>query len=320
MSITDITVAYLWFVLAASCALFLRRFFDPEVKENWGEVKRTWRNLDSADEQQRVLESDFSQVEASIARLLRSGFNDAILVVQNTGSKRFIQFRKYIHDVGNFGIELGFPHVAWAEDYFPKLRAHCEENDIPYRIRTEPPGSNQEFLYVNCGQDVHMAQGLARAIWTRIFGLSEHAQHRIQQYRVHMFGNVVNRPEQGPLSFKLGWLHKKGTEPPSLSAVILVGFLTILRPIAFLGLLIVLLSSVDEAPDWSLELGDMILSGTSVSLVFFCLFVVSIWARLYFRAKSHQSSTWFDAKILPIWNWIVILTLPISSVLIWASS
>ena len=177
-----------------------------------------------------------------------------------------------------------------------------------------------EFLCINCGQDLQMAQGLARAIWTKIFGLSEHAQHRIHHERISMLGEVVDRPDQGPLSFNLGRLHKKGTGPPSVAGATLFALLTILRPIAVFGLLIALLSGVGEAPDWSLELGDLILSGTSGSLVFFCLFVVSICGRLYFRTPSREPRTWFDGKILPMWGWIVAITLPISSVLIWTGS
>jgi hypothetical protein len=320
MSITDIALGYLWFVLAATCILYARRFFHPEVRESWDKFKRTWRDPESDEDRLRVLESDFSQVEAGIARLLRSGFDEAILVVQNVGFERFIQFRKYIRDVGDFGIELGFPDVAWSQKYFAKLRAHCEENGIPYRIGTQSDHGDNEFLLVDCGQDLQMAQGLARAIWTKVFGLSEHSRHRIQQYRVHMLGDVVDRPDQEPHSFKWGWLHRNGTGPPSLSALVLFGLLTMLRPIAFFGLLISLLSSVGEAPDWTLELGGMVLSGTAGSLVFFCLFLVGIWARLYFRTANRHPRTWFDAKILPIWGWIVIVTLPISSVLIWIGS
>jgi hypothetical protein len=166
-----------------------------------------------------------------------------------------------------------------------------------------------------------MAQGLARAIWTGIFGLSEHARQRIHHRRISMWGEVVERPDQEPRSlFALGWLHKKGTGPPSFAAAIFVGLLTFLRPIAFLGLLIALLSSAGEAPDWSFERGDLILSGTSGSLVFFCLFVVAIWARFYFRTPGRHPRTWFDAKILPMWGWTVAITLPISSILIWTYS
>lgn len=321
MSIMDITLAYLWFVLVTSCVLFLRRFFEPEARENWNQVKRAWRDLKSADDLWSAPKRDFSPVEGNIARLVRRGFKDALLVIRDPGTGRFIQFRKYIRAVDDFGIELGLPDVAWSRNYFPKLRAHCEENGIPYRIRTQAEPDDIEFLLVDCGQDLGMAQGLARVIWTRIFGLSEDAPHDTRQYRLHMLANVVNRPEPGPRSFKLGWLHKKGTEPPSFGAAGLVSLLMILGPVALFGLLIALLSGVGEAPDWAVELGDTILSGTSGSLVFFWLFLVSIWARFYFfRMARRHPTTWFDAKILPLWNWIVIITLPIGSVLIWSGS
>jgi hypothetical protein len=55
--------------------------------------------------------------------LLRSGREGGFIVITEKGSGRFVQFRKYIHRKGEFGLELGFPKAPWSETYYPPCYA-----------------------------------------------------------------------------------------------------------------------------------------------------------------------------------------------------
>ncbi len=318
MSIADLILVYLWFVLGVTCVLLLRVLTAPDTRQAWKDLRASSHELLLVNKRQRRLEQDFRHVEAWLEGLLKSGVDGAFVIVRHRGSERFIQFRKYIQSAGDFGLELGFPNVAWSQGYFPKTRIYCEEMSIPYRIHTETSDGICGFLYVNCGKDLELAFELTKAIWTRIFNLPEHAQHHIKSHGISYWDELVDRPNQTPLSFREGWRRKYGAEPPSFVSIFLEFIFTFLRPVAFFGLVVALLNSQSGAPNWSLELGVVALSGTFGSLVFFCLYLTCV-LQPWSRRSMPRSGSWLDVKFLPVWRRMVAITLPISSILIWAN-
>lgn len=318
MSLADLIHVFLWLVLVVTCVLLVRGLAAPDARQAWKNLQVAWHDLLSVNEQQRILERDFKHVKAWLDGLLRSGVDGAFVIVHHRDSERFVQFHKYIQDAGDYGLELGFPNVAWSKDYFPKTRIHCEENSIPYRIHTETGDGACEFLYVNCEKNLELAFELTKAIWTRIFDLPVYARHCIESHGISHWDELVDRPDQAPLTFREGWRHKYGTKPPPLMSMLVDAMLIILLPFAFFGLVVSLLNSPSEVPDWSLGLGSLHLSGSFGSLAFFCLYLACIGRRRSRRPKP-KSGSWLDVKFLPVWRRTVAITLLISSILMWTS-
>jgi hypothetical protein len=320
MSISDIAFTYIWFVLGVYCVLIVRRMFHPETQKNFGKLKRRSDGVDGSANYNSPQKIAFGPVEDILARLLSTARNGTVLIVRHADSERFLQVRKYFQDIHHFGIEFCFPNAAWAHDRFVKLRTYCENNNIAFRIGTDPSSNASEYLYVDCGQDLSMAQALARLMWTDFFKLSLEAERQAPYYRFNLLDNVTDAPDQGAPSFEMGWLRKNGVEPPSRAAHTLCALWILIWLVILFGLPISLLSSAGEVPDWSFTLGQLNLSGTSGSLIFFCLFVVNLFRHFYFRTKFRVPNTWIDANILPVWYWIVVVTLPMSAIAIWTGS
>jgi len=222
--------------------------------------------------------------------------------------------------IDQFGIELCFPNAAWAQEYFPKLWVHSEENNIAFRVELASPSDADEYLIVNCGQDIVLARSLPQTIWTEVFGLSLEVRPRTPYYRLTLLTDVTRHAGQEPHSFKLGWLRNNGIDLPSQPPILLSGLWFLFWFIIFLGLPISQLYNVGETPDWSLTLGQFNLSGTTGSLVFFCFYVAGSFRRLYFRTRLREPRTWFDATIMLVWSCVITITVPISAIIIWTGS
>ena len=201
MSPSEISPSYLWFALAVSFALLFGAFFLDSGRRRLFRLPQ--RSSMRNGRRQDPVNHDFDQAATAIAYLLRSGFRGAWVRLRPAAadSNLAIQFDKYIRGPGDYGIELVFPVLKWSRAYAPQVEAYCRDREMPLRVRPKLSSHAREALFVDCGQDPELAFELARHIWTEIFGLDASTPHRVERYGLSTDGELVDRPDQKPLSF-----------------------------------------------------------------------------------------------------------------------
>lgn len=114
------------------------------------------------------------QLKRPIDDLLKRGFQGATLVIEHTSSPRFLQFAKYIHGKGVYGVEMGFPRAEWSKHYYDEVKAYCKLHEIRHIEETAGDGSDDMlFLNVDCGKNSKVAYELTSQILLSIFELTE---------------------------------------------------------------------------------------------------------------------------------------------------
>jgi hypothetical protein len=283
------------------------------------------------------LDQDFKAV---LSRLLRSGFDDAFAYVGPKYSKRRLEFRKYFSGVGSYGIEFRFPCGRWASAYFDTLRSFCEAESITYTIESRGSDDASSFLIADFGHDVDAAANFTRGVWTRVFGLKEAAPRRFGTENISPFGELVDRPDQKVMSYKEGWRHMHPGAPCYSSGKgCLLGVWSMAYAAAVFGLVISALSSAGAPPEWSLAFHSMSLSGSTESLVFMGLYVLTVATkpllreqfrkdreqlellREHFNKEGDQTELvtgphWLGGIRRVFWD-VVRITLPIAVVFVW---
>lgn len=73
-----------------------------------------------------------ADVRAQADLLLRRGYEGGVMIVTDVPSDRFVQFKKYIHRKGEFGLELGFPKAPWSLSYYDDVVTLVERQGIPF--------------------------------------------------------------------------------------------------------------------------------------------------------------------------------------------
>ena len=201
MSPSEISADYLWFAVAVTAALLVGAvLLDSGRRKGFASLRRRGRKDGAA---RAPGSRELTEIGPAIAYLLRSGFRGAWVRIrpETAGSKLAIQFDKYIRGPGDYGIELVFPAFKWARDFAPQVEAHCQALGLPLRVRPKLSAHAREALFVDCGRDPELAFELARHIWTEIFGLEASTPHRIDRYGLSTDGELVDQPDQKPLSF-----------------------------------------------------------------------------------------------------------------------
>lgn len=321
MPISEIAVAYLWFVLIATFALMVvRAIGDQKLRDNFRDIKKNR----SERYPQRPLERDFSRVEPRISLLLRSGFRSAQVTIRHEDSKRYLEFKKYIRGVGDYGIELVLPSYKWAREYLPRVQAYCDENEISYRIRPKCKPRSREVLSVDCGRDPETAHALARKVWFEIFGLPKEAFFDVSAHGISPYGETVDHPDREPMTFGRWWRQTfRNSEDPSLrspTGCVIKLLWVISMWVVFFGLLISVIGSHGEPADWSLSLAGATLSGSTAGLIFLCLYLTNVaLVLLHDFPKQQTIITWLPV-VERVWRWIVRVTLPIAVIMVWTGA
>jgi hypothetical protein len=126
--------------------------------------------------------------------VLKLGNETAFVAITHRPSERWIQFRKYIHAVGDYGLELAFPNAEWSRPYFQRLREQCEANRLPWRMVDETQGDTMTFLYVDCGRDAQASFDLGKSIFTQIFGVSLEEEYRFDSHGYASVNKLIDSP------------------------------------------------------------------------------------------------------------------------------
>ena len=77
--------------------------------------------------------------------------DNSLLFIEHEGSKRFIQYAKYVQDEFNKTINFGFPDAPWSRDYIKPLIKALEASGIDYDIQStnDESGLVPRFVDVN---------------------------------------------------------------------------------------------------------------------------------------------------------------------------
>lgn len=233
-----------------------------------------------------ILRPDFSEIHDMLERLLKSGFDHSFLVVTFKKTKYFIQFRKYIHAKGDYGIELGFPLADWSKTLVPRLRHHCATNGIDFAEGTEVPGDALAFLHVDFGKDTAAAFGMAEAIVTEVFRIPIDSQYKWEFSGLHPHDELIDSPRRRPPSHSATWRRTRedtyartGIHLSDTPWSMLAGLCGYSGAVGLLHGLIwrSFWAATDQAPDWgaaSLPLLDMALNARNFDLV--CIGLIAI--------------------------------------------
>jgi hypothetical protein len=138
----------------------------------------------------------FDDIRGRLDQLLRCGFDQGFVIFKFQGSDCFIQFRKYIHAKGDYGLELGFPKADWSRDYFPLVAECCTKNHIPYTIGPHNIGDDMEFLHADVGKDTDAAFRLVGDIVDHAFRISRDTDYTLEWDAIDPTGGLIDSPNQ----------------------------------------------------------------------------------------------------------------------------
>lgn len=326
MPLSEIGVLWIWIILISFFGLIVVQVFAQndlrEAPAFFGQLARLfwrWKPFDK----EEVLFSQFA--EEMLARLLRSGLDQATFQIGCKGDRQQVVFEKYIRASGDYGIQLAFPDDNWATEIFPNVQAYCTAHKIDFHVRSEGTKRPRRVLRVDCGRDVPAAVALACWLWTEVFGLAADVRRRFTYSRISPFGELIDRPGQTFMSFDEGWryLHPDEAERPERTGCG-EGVWSLYTAVVFFGLIVATLSAKAAAPEWSLVLAGVPAGGSTESLVFFCLFLFQLtfgrpiakWLGMRSRLLGPQ---WLQSAART-WRRISFITLPIAVLLVWTGA
>lgn len=177
---------FLGFVLFLA-GLFLLLFCFGRDRKTGRRLRELWAEEDRP---------PFAELDRRIGTLLKSGVDGALLDVSFPAHDLTVRFRKDIKAEGDYGIALLLAKRAGTDPHFAGLRAHCEDNGIPFTLDFERAEETTQFLCVDCGRDAAQAFRLLEELAIRIAGIPEHAAHSLDFVGGGRPGELVDRPDQ----------------------------------------------------------------------------------------------------------------------------
>ena len=114
-----------------------------------------------------------SELDMAINILLKRGFNGGTLIVDHPKTKTFVQFRKYIHKNGVYGIEAAFPNISWSKEFFSSVKSYVLKNNLIIGDPTWSSADRDFLLVIDFVKDSDGAYRFLRAVFLDIVGASE---------------------------------------------------------------------------------------------------------------------------------------------------
>lgn len=130
-------------------------------------------------------------VERFVSDLLQYFADGSILLVEHSGSPRFVQFVKYLDNKGRPSLHFSFPAAEWSVPYFAGVAAALKVEGIPYRIRDTTESLCPRFLDVDEISESQVAFSIAQAALSAM-GLRASDTFRIHFLGYHSPGAVKN--------------------------------------------------------------------------------------------------------------------------------
>jgi hypothetical protein len=135
---------------------------------------------------------DLVGIEAYLSMLLKRGKGGAFLIVEDMGSERFLQFRKYVTGLRVIGIECYFPLAPWSVSYQQDLERMLTEQHLKFE---EASGSGEpvaNFIRIDFGPDAGLATRFVGEVFARLFGVADF-KVRVRSHGISARDELINR-------------------------------------------------------------------------------------------------------------------------------
>lgn len=155
------SVLTIFTVVGALCGVALVLTFVLSLYKGRRVQDETWGHLDEGG------------VHRGLSLLLRRGYDGATAIFTDRTSGSFVQFRKYIHAPGSYGIEMHFPKAPWSARYYTGVEDVLKKHGLEYErvpLDSEP---TVEVLWVDFSRDVDRASSVTADIVRDVFGRPE---------------------------------------------------------------------------------------------------------------------------------------------------
>jgi hypothetical protein len=227
----------------------------------------------------------FEPIRSYIEHALHYCYDKGYIEIADKVSGDFIRFRKYVRDLGVFGLELIVSAASWNEDRQRKFETFCQEN-YPESSKGErgSPGDGMRVL-VDCGWNADNAFRFAREIWTNCSGLTEQASYQLSTEGISESFDTIDRPGRpAPTEKAINARRLRGFR----------GFLSIVCAASWIILPIETLLSVGAPPEWTVALGTIAAGGSTAGLVYLAIYVISLVALLIANRLDSEPKPKFE--------------------------
>lgn len=180
-------------------------------------------------------------------------------------------------------------------------------------------------LIIDFGRDVDAAYGTCRSIWTGLFGLTERTTYQSKPYDLLGYDDLVDRldyprptPDEAYHHIRQKYdedMRKIEKRPFSCWHVLGMGVLLFMFCIAIVGLPANLLLTHAGPPDWQIQLGDAVASGSLWGAVFF-LFHLTWLVWINVREKEPRELKVYE-KIMKHLGRTTFHITPIAVLIVW---
>lgn len=270
---------------------------------------------------------EFTLVKVWLEVLLRRGYDGGYLRLGHEPSGQFMQFRKYIRGKGDYSLEILFFGSDWSENTWHKAQAVAEETGFPHRVEAlKTTKGSRDGMIIDCGRDTAAAYAIGKSVWTEVFGLTLETPYKAIKGGWSEVDELIDGPDHAPpldslppkeQLKELGARRRKAGEP-SLTAIFSSAALMTAGLISGIGFPIAMLLSRGQAPDWSIQLGPASLGGSTASLGFLVVLIVSFWGvRMIKIGKGEKLKKPLEKRLLWLGR-VLALGLPFAVVLAWS--
>jgi hypothetical protein len=116
--------------------------------------------------------------------LLRRGYDGGHVLITAPDGSPFVQFRKYITPDGGYGLCLGFPRAPWSEPFYDEVMKQVIALGANPEIIPTGEQPVTEFMEVDTGDRVELAESIASTILVDIFGLEDTTSVRVTFHNI----------------------------------------------------------------------------------------------------------------------------------------
>ncbi len=145
-------------------------------------------------------QTPLSDLQWPVEQLLKSGIHEARLNVRFPDFDLRAKFQKYIDKSSDYGIAFYVPSTDELDSRLRVFRSYCEENEIPFTLVPDLENKQMNWLRIDCGRDSAKAYRLLQVLAVEIAEIPEKSNHEYQLINVLPGDELVDDPDQKPLS------------------------------------------------------------------------------------------------------------------------
>lgn len=139
---------------------------------------RRWRS--------RIFRVPYDQLGRYITLLLKRGRRDALMIIRDVRSSRFVQFARYSRPDGTVGVVVEFPEAQWSACCYDSVRRILQATGRPVKETLGCSTRLVDVLNLDCGTDVALARRVVEQIFLGPFGVTGPLQYRVHFTNVNL--------------------------------------------------------------------------------------------------------------------------------------